>query len=294
MDQNHLSEEEFLKQYNVGDYERPSVTVDMLFFTIFNKEYEDIRKLPEKELQLLLIKRNGHPYKDSWALPGGFVNIDESIDDAVYRELKEETNVEDVYFEQLYTFGDVDRDPRTRVISSSYLALTNRENINAKAGDDASDVAWFTIKKTDIEMNEEDHKKTYYFNIYSQEKGIDIIYKIIEKTTYDQYVPNKQYEFIPVSEEKIAFDHIKIINYGLDRLKNKIEYTPIAFNFLPEYFTLTELQKVYELILGKELLKANFRRKIKQVVVKTEETTHEVGHRPSSLYTFNKNYQTLF
>lgn len=129
-----LTEKEFLERYKPGDYERPSVTVDMLLFTVDNKEQEDYRKLPEKELKLLLIKRKDHPYMGKWAIPGGFVDINEAVETAVYRELKEETNIDNVYMEQLYTFGDEEddkygrkkRDPRMRVISVSHMALVSK------------------------------------------------------------------------------------------------------------------------------------------------------------------------
>lgn len=92
-----------------------------------------------------------------------------------------------------------------------------------------------------------------------------------------------------VENSGIAFDHAMVIQYGLERLRNKIEYTDIAFNLMPRYFTLTELQQVYEVILGKELLKANFRRKIADMVIETNRVTKDAGHRPSKLYMFNSN-----
>ena len=140
-----LTEEEFLKTYDSSKYEKPSVTVDVLIFTIFNEKSDNYRKLDDKKLSLLLIKRAGHPYKDKWAIPGGFVNMDESLEEGAKRELKEETSVENVYLEQLYTYGDVNRDPRMRVISSAYMALVNSDKINVEAGDDASDARWFNI-----------------------------------------------------------------------------------------------------------------------------------------------------
>lgn len=115
-----LTEEQFLTTYDASKYERPSVTVDMLILTVTEEEKKNYRKLPEKVLKLLMIKRGDHPYMGQWALPGGFVQMNESLDEAAGRELKEETNIDDIYMEQLYTWGDVARDPRTRVISASY------------------------------------------------------------------------------------------------------------------------------------------------------------------------------
>jgi len=131
----NLEEKKFLESYNKDKYEKPSVTVDIIIFT--NNASEN---------QVLLIKRKKHPFKDNWAIPGGFVNIDESLEDAAKRELKEETNVDADIIEQLYTFGKVDRDPRMRVISVAYAALIDKDKLgNVQAGDDASEAIWFTI-----------------------------------------------------------------------------------------------------------------------------------------------------
>jgi len=118
-----LTAEQFLSTYDASKYPRPSVTVDMLIFSVTDEEKKNYRKLPEKVLRLLMIKRGDHPYLGQWALPGGFVKMDESLDEAALRELKEETNINDIYMEQLYTWGAVARDPRTRVISVSYMSL---------------------------------------------------------------------------------------------------------------------------------------------------------------------------
>ena len=133
LNKNGLTEEEFLASYNPGDYERPSNTADMLLFTIGEKENIDVRKDKEKELKILLIKRKDHPDIHKWALPGGFVNINEDLESAAYRELEEETNIKNVYMEQLYTFGAVNRDPRMRIVSTAYMALIDKRNIKEKS-----------------------------------------------------------------------------------------------------------------------------------------------------------------
>src|SRR5690554_2411927 len=116
-----ISEEEFLRKYDVNKFERPSVTVDDLLFTIEEIENKDIRKLNEKRLQVLLLKRTNHPYINTWCLPGVFVRLNETLEEAGLRALKEKTEFSNIYLEQLYTFGDIDRDKRTRVLSVSYL-----------------------------------------------------------------------------------------------------------------------------------------------------------------------------
>ncbi len=212
--------------YDVTKYERPSVTVDTVIFT-----------LRQGELQVLLVRRKHWPYEGMWAIPGGFINMDESLEDAARRELAEETGVDDpdIYLEQLYTFGDPDRDPRTRVITVAYFALIASDRIRLRAGSDAADTRWFPA-----------------------------------------YHP-----------PPLAFDHADILAYALRRLRYKLEYTALAFQLLPETFTLTELQEAYEHILGEKLDKRNFRRKV--LVANILEKTSYVrsgAHRPARLYRF--------
>lgn len=118
------------------EYPRPSVTVDCVVFG-----------LDDGALKVLLIQRQQEPYADRWALPGGFVDMDESLDQAAWRELSEETGIERMYLEQLYTFGAVDRDPRGRVITVAYYALTNLADHNLTAGTDARSAAWFPVRQ---------------------------------------------------------------------------------------------------------------------------------------------------
>lgn len=138
-------EQLFLQQYNAGKYERPSVTADILVFSMI-----------DDKLHVLLIKRKNYPFKDYWAFPGGFVNINESIEDAAHRELKEETGVENVYLEQLYTFSKVDRDPRMRVISTAYIALVPSNEIKLLPGDDASEAKWMKVHDLLLELENKD------------------------------------------------------------------------------------------------------------------------------------------
>lgn len=291
-----LTEAEFLEKYDPGIFERPSVTVDMLIFTVVNEEEENYRKLPEKKLKLLMVKRGDHPYLGQWALPGGFVSMQESLEDAALRELKTETNVDNVYMEQLYTWGDVGRDPRTRVISCSYMALSDSVKLNIVAGDDADDAKWFNIRCSITQENktitEKGYilEKLYSINLWSdQNEALSATVKVVE--TVEGRVIKTSREV--VESNGIAFDHAKMIEYGIERLKNKIEYTDIAFNLMPELFTLSELQQVYEVILGRELLAAAFRRKIADMVIETNQFTKDAGHRPSKLYRFNHNWRTL-
>ncbi len=122
------------ERYDVTQYERPSVTVDVVIFSVM-----------EGQLKVLLIKRKNWPFEGTWAIPGGFVDIDEPLEDAAARELHEETGVGGVYLEQFYTFGQPDRDPRTRVITVAYLALLDAGQLQPRAADDAADVGWFSV-----------------------------------------------------------------------------------------------------------------------------------------------------
>lgn len=290
-----LTEQQFLAAYDASRFERPSVTVDMLVFTVTDVQEDNYRKLPQKELRVLLIKRSDHPFIGQWALPGGFVHMDETLDVAAARELMEETNVSGIYMEQLYTFGDVGRDPRTRVISTAYLALVDSSRLNIRSGDDACDARWFTLS-----LKPYSERRTHASNGAVVTEAIFNLTLIGETEEHSAQVKTvctvegraSRVERSVVSSEGIAFDHASIIAYGVERLRNKIEYTDITFNLMPELFTLTELQQVYEIILDTELLKANFRRKTAAMVLETDNYTSDAGHRPSRLYRFNPNWKT--
>lgn len=283
-----LTEEEFLAQYDPGKYERPSVTVDMLIFTVTDVESGNYRKLPEKALKLLMIKRAEHPCIGQWALPGGFVKMDESLEEAAYRELKEETGIENVYLEQLYTWGDPRRDPRTRVISTSYLSLADSSGLNNKASDDADDACWFTVTYRvfrEQKTVDGENRAIERFSRLTLRHGNETLSAVLRHTLISEGKLGR-WETSIEDPGGIAFDHARIIAYGIERLRNKVEYTDIAFSLMPQYFTLTELQQVYEVILDKELLKANFRRKIANRVKETNRYKTAAGHRPSKLYTY--------
>ncbi|MGV8980741.1 NrtR DNA-binding winged helix domain-containing protein [Clostridium sp.] len=293
-----LTEREFLDSYIPGKYDRPSNTVDMLLFTVDDVPVE--KKDPDKALKILLIKRADHPYLGCYAIPGGFVHINEALSTACFRELKEETNIDNVYFEQLRTFGDlVERDPRMRVISIAYLALANKNNIKPIAGDDATEAKWFTVKKDFISSNDSGTSRVDCYNLtfVSDDGDIKIGYLVTERFVKNGIISIKvpSYEPLEWSSEELAFDHIDLVYYAIERLKNKIEYTPIAFTLLPEYFTLREAQKLYEAILNveKPFSRANFRRKIKKMVIKTEKEKLTSG-RPAICYKFNEGWEHSF
>jgi 8-oxo-dGTP diphosphatase len=205
------------------DYPHPAVTTDVVIFTI-----------RQDQLKVLLIKRALPPFQGDWALPGGFVQMDESLDEGARRELQEETGVGGVYLEQLYTFGRPERDPRERVITVAYYALIPSDRIELRAASDAEGVSWFGMNEI----------------------------------------------------ETLAFDHDEILKMAHERLVAKLDYSTIAFQFMPESFTLTELQQVYELILREPIDKRNFRKKILalNLIEATGEEQREGPHRPAKLY----------
>jgi 8-oxo-dGTP diphosphatase len=214
-------------------YPRAALTVDCVVFGFDGGE-----------LKVLLIERALDPFKGKWALPGGFVQVEETLDQAARRELLEETGLPDVFLEQLYTFGVVDRDPRERVVSVAYYALVKLSDHQAQAATDAANAGWFSLSK------------------------------------------------LP----KLAFDHADIVAAALDRLRGKVRYQPIGFELLPEKFTLSELQHLYEAILATKLDKRNFRKKVLGfgLLAALKETQMAGRHRPAQLFRFDADkYEKL-
>jgi len=289
-----INEEEFLKNYREEDYERPSITNDMIIFTTDDKLEGNLRKVPKKGMQVVLVKRDNHPHKDMWAIPGGFVDIKESLEDGAKRKLKEKTGIDNVYIEQLYTFGDVDRDKRTRVISVGNMALIEKEST------DLTKMAltkskWFWINKTLIERvsNKQYVINTHLLELKSEYEEVQMNYEVTEKIEKNIFRRREtNYKLLDNSNNQLAFDHYKILDYGIDRLRNKIEYTPIAFNLLPRLFTVKELQNVYEAIMGREIL--NFRRKMGEMIVETDEVIEGKPFRPAKVFKFNEDWEHNF
>ena len=216
----------------------------------------------------------------------------EDLREAINRSLEEKTNIKDIYLEQLYTWGDPNRDPRTRVISTSYMGLVDSENIKIKPGKFVEDIDWFDIQLNTLKETNKERKNGYY-----KTEDIEILLSNKTLTLKNKVRVVKELRngnliiYTQILQSDLAFDHAKLLIYAIERLKNKVEYTTIAFNLMPERFTLTQLQQVYEILLDKPLLKANFRRKIADMVIETNEQEENAGHRPSKLYKFNTNWQ---
>lgn len=216
------------------DYPRPALTVDCV---VFGWD-------AQRSLQVLLIRRNLPPFQKEWALPGGFVQMAETLEDAARRELREETGIDRIFLEQLYTFGAVERDPRDRVITVAYYALINLSDHALAAQTDAEEAKWYAIDD----------------------------------------LPN------------LAFDHGEVFQMALKRLQGKLRYEPIGFELLPQKFTLSQLQALYETVLGYALDKRNFRKKLLKMDLLTalEEWQTGVAHRAARLYSFDaQKYRQL-
>ncbi|MBO5120950.1 MAG: NUDIX hydrolase [Bacilli bacterium] len=271
----YKSEEEFLKNYDSSIFEKLSMTADILLLSVSDQEQTNYRKTSTKMMSILLAKRDDYPYKGKWCVPGGFLDVkNETLEECAKRVMKRETNLEDIYLEQLYTFDGIDRDPRMRVVSTSYVALVDKNKLTQKV----EHASWFDItlieeKDNVVEITLDNGEEVIRFSIK----------KVLREKTTDRY------DFEVVENDKLAFDHAKVILSGLERIRNKVNYTDIVFNMMPEYFTLGELQQVYEVILNKKLLDPAFRRIIADKVEKTNKMRTGGGHRPSYLFKYKKN-----
>lgn len=270
----YKSEEEFLENYDSNKFEKLSMTTDIIIFSVSERPQDNYRKNNEKYMSVLLVKRKDYPYKDKWCLPGGFLDINEDLEECPKRILERETNIKDVYLEQLYTFGSINRDPRMRIVSTSYMALIDKNMLLNKLNENAE---WFDIKVIEKEDN------ILLIKLENQKDKIQ--FKVKRKL---KECMCEQYEYEIIENEKLAFDHVLVIATGIERLRNKINYTDIVFHMMPEYFTLGELQRVYEVILDKKLLDPAFRRIIADKVLKTDKLKKGEGHRPSALFTYKK------
>lgn len=270
-----ISEEErvFLEQYDDSAYPHPSVATDIAIFSVFDEAVDNYRKLPERRLKILLIKRGGHPYKDCYALPGGFARPKESLDECARRELLEETHVDCDFLQQLRTFSEPGRDPRGWIISASYLALIDSTKFHIEGGDDAQETLWFDIS---LEKEADGKRKLTLSN-----DGITMVSWL--RNTDSRCCAAGPCEIIE-QDDMLSFDHAKIISCALFQLRECIGNSHIAFRLLPERFTLTQLQQVHEAVCGVKLLAPAFRRKISAYVQETGEMTSEDGHRPAKLY----------
>jgi 8-oxo-dGTP diphosphatase len=237
-----LSEAPFLAEYDAAAFDRFSVAVDVVLVSAF-----------QRRLHTVLLKRCEHPHKDRWALPGGFMRKSESLDAAALRVLRDKSGFAGVFLEQLGTFSHVDRDPRTRVISTAYLALIEAERFQRSARANAN----ATVAAIDVPWP-------------GQEGG-----SVAAHSQEGQPLP-------------LAFDHAAILGLTVKRLRGKLDDYPIAFALLGDHFSLFDLQGVHEAVLGRALNKDSFRRRMLATghLEPTGQIQSGVLHRPAELYRF--------
>ena len=292
-------EKEFLRKYDIKRFAQPSLTVDIAVFAIRAEEdpERDYRKDPLLELSLLMIKRGGFPYKDCWALPGGFAKPGESTAECAQRELREETSVHDAYLRAFGLFSDAGRDPRGWIISQGFLALVDAREYRLRASTDAWDARWFKIRLSveSAKKRAEDGAvrvmKDYRLALENSALAIKLTAWIREERSFERFHEKVRYTIL--DDKGFAFDHAKIILQAFLELRRQTEQEGrIAFDLMPEMFTLNSLQEVHEMILGKKLLTPNFRRKIAPMVEETEHSLSGVGHRPAKL--FRRNPEAFF
>ncbi|WP_192178369.1 NUDIX hydrolase [Mesorhizobium amorphae] len=239
-----MDETDFLRGYDPNAFQRPSVTVDLVLLGVRNGKPA-----------VLLLKRDQQPYQGQWALPGGFVGIDETLDAAAERVLRQKAGIGHAYLEQLYSFGAVDRDPRMRIISVAYLALLTETAF------DAALQAMPALLPAAIQVP------------WSGEAGGPVSVVSPENGALT-----------------LAFDHADILATAVLRLRGKLDYSDVGFALLPELFTLRQLQDVHEAILGTSLNKPAFRRRLLDKGWLAATGAHEAGtaYRPAELYRFQR------
>lgn len=268
------AEQQFLSTYRLEDYDRPSVTADIAVFALQTQTGSVYRKDPRQSLSLLLIRRGVHPFRDMWALPGGFLRMDETMEGCAFRELAEETGLTPASMLPVDVFSDPHRDPRGRIVSFAYAAIVEEAHTGIRGGDDASEARWFRLDHTT------DPDGTCHLTLTSGE---------ITLTATLSQIPSRcgTPRFRLLEGQGLAFDHAQIIAGALAVLRREADRFDIVFDFLPETFTLSALQKVQETLLGITHLPANFRRKAAEYVEETDSFTEGAGHRPARLYRRN-------
>ena len=267
------TEKEFLKNYSTDKYEKPSVTADVVAFKISKTELSgSYRHEPEYQLSILLVKRGGHPFKGCWALAGGFLEKGETIEECAVREIQEETNITPASVRFVGMFTEPNRDPRGWIISAGFVSVMREGSMTeAVGGDDATDAKWF-----DISLDETENGR-YSLHLRNGDIALNAVLQLETTAT-------GIHRFVILENDGLAFDHASMIATALTVLRKEGIHFESCFDFLPEEFTLTQLQRVQEILLNTPMISANFRRKALHYVVETGNRTSGAGHRPAKLY----------
>lgn len=235
------SEKDFLANYKLSDYDRPSVTADVAAFMIRTADQTDCRNNPENRLTLLMIRRKRHPFKDMWALPGGFLERGETVGQCALREIQEETTVRPASVLPVGVFSQPDRDPRGWIISEAFASIISEASVRQTGCDDAADAQWFTVSFVCSE--EGDYELTLSCAEHRLNAVLAADSERFGKTS-----------FRIIESSGIAFDHAAIIAAALTALREEAGRRDAAFDFLPETYTLSELQRVQETLRNVSLL----------------------------------------
>lgn len=238
-----------------NSYLKPSVTVDGVVLTTDIQEPDNNRRSSMRKLQVLLVKRPIEPYKDMWALPGGFMSVDKTLETTLKEKLSIKTNISNVYTEQLHVYDAVERDPRGRVLTVVYLVACSKDKFNTVVPQEGSELAWFWV---------------------------DLASGNLKLTRADN-----QSKAIGADSFKLAFDHEEIIIDAIGRMANLSATSNCALNLLPSEFTIRECQDVYEQLAGKTIY--SFRRMIEDKIEPTDTLTYGAAHRPAKLYRIKRD-----
>lgn len=291
-------EKEYLAGYSIEKYDRPSVATDIVTFAVMEEDAGNFRKDPVKKLKLLLIERASFPFRNYWALPGGFMIRGEAPEETAMRELKEETGISGAYLNPFAIFGAPGRDPRGWIVSHAYLALIDSAEYRVHTGRDAWKARWFDFSCTCEECGPDMEQKAaepgnadspaviktgsciYSIRLACEDAVLTAKYRC--DTLFGNRHSTETYK--ELESDGIAFDHGEIILRGFLNLRREAEHDGrIVFDLLPDSFTFNELQQTFEIVLGRELVTPNFRRKIAPLVRETDRFSDEAGHRPARL-----------
>ena len=253
--------------------------VDLIIFGISNRENNNIRELSKKELSLILVKRDKEPFNGKWVLPGGYVKKNETSEIAAKRVLEKETGLTDIDLYLSNINDGVNRDPRNRTISVSYIALIDLEKINQELKENSK---WF-----DINYSIEENRIDIVLNNFEDTLYFSVVRSIIDnKSEYEKYST--------YNNDSLGFDHDVIIAKGLMDLRYKVKNSDIIFNLMPEYFTIGALEQIYGNILKEKVVNSAFRRTIAPRIKVTNKMTKTGGHRPSSLCKYKDSNKSNF
>ena len=250
-------------------------TVDLLIFGISIKENTNIRELSKKNLSVILVKRDKEPFKNHLVLPGGYINNNETSEEAAKRILKKETGLSNIDLYLSSINDEIGRDPRNRTVSVCYIALVDVEKINKELKENSK---WYDIN--------------YYVNDDSVDVKIDDLYYKVGRKIIDS---KSEYEkYYQINKNKLGFDHEIILTKGIMDLRHKVQNTDIIFNLLPEYFTIGTLEQVYGNILKEKVVNSAFRRTFSDKLEVTNEIVKTGGHRPSYLYRYKTKPKKIY